>query len=478
VAEFTTYPGDGPASAAEDSAVTLGLKLIVDSPSWLVGYRFWRAAGGVADPADAGALWVATAPGEGTPVADTALVFPAPGDPGEWQEARLPVAVPLTPGTEYTAGVHVGGGFSVTAGYWSSGPGAGGVTSGPFTAPNVTGATGGEQNSYSYGPTIAYPSSAAPGGGAYYVDVIVSDTDPAAEVREVTADFALALDVAAAAAKTAAATVSLTLDLTASATAAKSGTVTADFSLPLTVAASATASEADDQARLICSAWATMADLPDNRPDLPTLTWEELLLTASQILWALSGRQWSGSGCTATARFNDVKPCWPPHRGAWADGWSAQILPSAQPDGMSVLKLPHDEVTSVLSVTVDGGAGPAWYLRGAMLVRDDGRPWAGDVRVTYRWGLQPPPGGVAAAVALAVELARARAGDSACRLPKRVTNVVRQGVSVTLQDPMQYMKDGLTGVTEIDQWIVSVNPARRAERASAWSPDIANSWPM
>lgn len=227
---------------------------------------------------------------------------------------------------------------------------------------------------------------------------------------------------------------------------------------------------------LVCAPWATVTDLPESRPDLTDPEWEQLLLQATEILWALSGRQWSGlegAGCTASATLRDHGgSCgWWPSVG-WDWVWGREFLPRGR-NQPHVVRLPHDEVLAVDSVVIGGAAFTAWRAEGPWLYRTDGLGWSGlDVVVAYHWGSAPPTGGVIACVALALEFAKALTGDSACRLPKRVTSVTRQGMSMTLIDPQTFLKDGRTGLGDVDLWLVSVNPKARAERGSVWSPDV------
>lgn len=80
-----------------------------------------------------------------------------------WAYAAFTTPPALTSGTSYKACVLQNTGanwYSNTANYWTTGgAGAGGITSGPVTAPNYTGSSPG-QDSYNSGATLAYPGSA------------------------------------------------------------------------------------------------------------------------------------------------------------------------------------------------------------------------------------------------------------------------------------------------------------------------------
>jgi hypothetical protein len=143
-------------------------------------------------------------------------------------------------------------------------------------------------------------------------------------------------------------------------------------------------------------------------------------------------------------------------------------------------------VDQIVSVRLDGVVlDPSQYLvtDHRMLVRTGADCWptcqdltlpdteAGTWSVTYLQGIPVPPGGRAAAAALACELGKACAGVSGCRLPKRVQSITREGVTMAFLDPMDFMSDGLTGLYEADLWIRSVNPRGLAQGARVYSPD-------
>jgi hypothetical protein len=97
---------------------------------------------------------------------------------------------------------------------------------------------------------------------------------------------------------------------------------------------------------------------------------------------------------------------------------------------------------------------------GHLLVRTDGKRWpacAGDgFTVTY---LNAYPvdqlGGYAAGV-LAGEYLKAMTGGRGCRLPSNVTNIARAGVTMEFAQGM--FPDGMTGIKEIDSYLMQWNP--------------------
>jgi hypothetical protein len=155
--------------------------------------------------------------------------------------------------------------------------------------------------------------------------------------------------------------------------------------------------------------------------------------------------------------------------------------------GCSCAPLPEvllpGRVAAVLSVVLDGQEMPAgsWRLDdGRRLLRTDGQAWPscqdmraglgmpGTFAVSYLAGMEPGPAGLAAAGVLACEFASAMR-DGKCRLPSGVTTVVRQGV--TLEMPADLFAQGLTGIREVDAYILSINPHRLAVPPRVWSPD-------
>jgi hypothetical protein len=250
------------------------------------------------------------------------------------------------------------------------------------------------------------------------------------------------------------------------------------------------------RSQVLCSAWATPADVPEPYRSHTGMTdeiWERLLMQASEILWALSGRRWYGGGCEETATLRSVPPTpgranWPYDASwgscaCWATGtWIDDLLwPPTNWGGdhlaPTAVHLPRDPVTAVVSVTVDGELlDPSAYrlTRAGWVERLTGT-WdvCGDVTdIVYQFGEPPPEGGVQAAVQLAIQLMLDLTGDSKCRLPQRVTSITRQGISMSMIDPMDFLPDGRTGFYLTDLWLASVNPHNRPARGSVWSLDI------
>jgi hypothetical protein len=241
-------------------------------------------------------------------------------------------------------------------------------------------------------------------------------------------------------------------------------------------------------------------------------TWEGLteaqrqfaLDVAKEIVWRASGRRFGL--CEITVRpcmqpcAQSSSPPWPPwpvsgplggaflpvlDRGQWLNIACGKCGDDCHCGSLCEVALPGP-VDSIVEVRLDGVVLPAAdyvVFDHRMLARTGGECWptcqdltlpddeVGTWSVTYRQGIPVPPGGQAAAAALACELGKACAGASGCRLPKRVQTITREGVTVGFLDPMTFLADGLTGLYEVDLWIRSVNPRGLAQGARVYSPD-------
>lgn len=155
------------------------------------------------------------------------------------------------------------------------------------------------------------------------------------------------------------------------------------------------------------------------------------------------------------------------------------------------LKLP---TVSIVSVTTDGATvDPSAYRidNGHILVRTDGACWprcqdfgkdsgTGVFTVEGVFGQAVPLEVLDAAGILACEIAKAIT-NQACRLPQRMQSLSRQGVSVQFPSVNSYLDRGLTGLNEVDQLVVQMNPARLIQAPKVYSPDISpirvTTWP-
>jgi hypothetical protein len=152
--------------------------------------------------------------------------------------------------------------------------------------------------------------------------------------------------------------------------------------------------------------------------------------------------------------------------------------------GVSEVSL-HGPASAVTEVKVDGVALDAAAYRldtGGRLVRVDGEEWpicqnldapdseVGTWSVTYRQGVTVDGIGALAAGALAGQYVKACIGAE-CDLPSTVTQVVRNGVTVTLA-PGSF-PNGKTGIKTVDAYLERWNPTGlRSAPMAVWSPDI------
>lgn len=225
----------------------------------------------------------------------------------------------------------------------------------------------------------------------------------------------------------------------------------------------------------VCEPWATIADVcsPCDDYEFDVALLEDKLAIASDLLYDLSGRRWAGE-CEETVR-PVVGRC--PSRDRCRCGWVSEIRLGGSP------------IVAVTEVKIDGDVLDAAAYRvddHGTLVRLDGYAWPtcqnmrlddteqGTFSVTYTYGVAPPPGGVAAAAALACQLALACQPETigSCRLTDRAISVTRQGVTKQLRDPAQMFPEGLTGLNEVDLWLSSLRYGRRHRPATVIVPEI------
>jgi hypothetical protein len=151
------------------------------------------------------------------------------------------------------------------------------------------------------------------------------------------------------------------------------------------------------------------------------------------------------------------------------------------------VRLPDYPVTEIQEVTIDGVAvDPDTYaLREyRFLDRLDEAVWPScqDMRrplgedgtwgITYGWGAPIPASGVHAAAVLACELYADSIGAD-CKLPKNVTSLSRQGVTVKLSTIWGRVNGvWATGLMEVDAFLQTVNPAGLIAPTTVWSPDL------
>lgn len=227
-----------------------------------------------------------------------------------------------------------------------------------------------------------------------------------------------------------------------------------------------------------CAPWVTEDDLPTERPELPAggPSWDEITRFASDVLFDLSGQRWTGL-CGEVTAVLDSCTC---GCSSSATPWTPVLIDgeiyNCRCGTPAVIRLPDTSVIEVLEVTERGTvrAPGSYKLDRPGYLRDlSGRGWGtcpGGIAVRYTAGILPPAGGITSARTLALELGKAAAGDGTCKLPARVSSVVRQGVTIGVLDRWQDLDKGRVGLYTVDLWLSSVT--RPVQGAAVWSPDV------
>jgi hypothetical protein len=180
VTDYRLWPAtNGPNADAGDPAdpINLGLIFQVSQTCWAKAIHFYRGALSIGGPVKGRIFLVSNE----TVVSGTQVDFTLSGT--GWQTANLATPVQLTANASYKVSIHSDDNYSGTGGYWATGAGVGGITNGPLCAPDAGGAPLGlggiQQGSFrvTSDPDL-YPNSYF-NGGNYWVDVTVTDTDPA-----------------------------------------------------------------------------------------------------------------------------------------------------------------------------------------------------------------------------------------------------------------------------------------------------------
>ena len=211
----------------------------------------------------------------------------------------------------------------------------------------------------------------------------------------------------------------------------------------------------------------------------------DMLQFASSVLYEFTGHQWPGE------HTDIIRPV-----GCSCHGYALSHLADGTTwihHGVTEIVLPGYPVVSIDEVKIDGAVVPSAQYR-----VDDWRklvylpPASGGVggwpcsqrldrpdtdegtfSVEYKWGAAPPAEGTTCAAILACQLAIACQPDPAkngCRLPQRITNITRQGVSMAILDPLTLFGEGRTGLTEVDLWLDSLRYGQKHRPAQITRP--------
>lgn len=262
-----------------------------------------------------------------------------------------------------------------------------------------------------------------------------------------------------------------------------------------------------------CSPWVSAADIEDQ--DLGGVTvpdgWAALVAgAASEVCYALSGRRFTGACGPVTvrpvARPVDVDTRFA-HRGipngymtagmfgsAWGQPYSAAVnnYGTSRPPEVVLGAYP---VIEIVEVKIDGVVIPANEYKlqdrrtlvrmrpsaGATPTERYGWPTnqvldlpdteQGTFSITYTFGVAPPQIGFLAAKTLGGQLLLNALGQDNS-LPRRVTSVSRGGISVVVADVEDFLKNGNSGVYEVDLFVATYNPSKAKIPPMVWSPDV------
>lgn len=177
----------GTTVAADATEYTLAMQFSLSRNMTLDGVWFYTASGAQQLPVACGIFQV-TGVGTGTLIysntSPTWLTAPGGGaisaGAAAWGFASIPGSNLLTASVNYkvaVAGANAQDWYSATGAYFTTGAGAGGLTSGPISVPGNSGADVGQDGFYFGGgsgiQTLTYPNNS--NGGNYWVDVQVED---------------------------------------------------------------------------------------------------------------------------------------------------------------------------------------------------------------------------------------------------------------------------------------------------------------
>lgn len=242
----------------------------------------------------------------------------------------------------------------------------------------------------------------------------------------------------------------------------------------------------------ICDDWPV--EYPCDTSSIPASGLEMATQLATEIVWALSGRQFGT--CIVTLR-----PCRRECVDPWPINWEPFVWPALIGgkwfniicgqcgDTCSCTQLHEVDlpgyVHEVLEVKVDGTplvTGAYRVDNNRFLVRTDGNPWpfCNDLNeddtevdtwsVTAKFGKPVPYGGAWAVGELACELTKAFGGED-CRIPRNITQLVRQGVTIQYPDITEAFKSGMTGLYLVDLFLATFNPAGLKNRSRTYNVD-------
>lgn len=249
---------------------------------------------------------------------------------------------------------------------------------------------------------------------------------------------------------------------------------------------------------------------PTFTPEQVSALCDEAAAQSSELLYLLSGRQFTGEAGPVTIRpvaerqNNEGLWFW---GGAW--GWGAYtgsfaymgMAPSSavlrwgdtEPPTLDLGAYP---VTDIVQVLINGELIPpdeyelrdfryllriiptptsqptavwGWPFTQAQWLPDTQQ---GTFSVTFKFGQVPGPSGIRACKDYAEVLILPHF-NTGTGYPQRITSINRQGVSMQIVDVIDIVNKGMTGVYSVDAWLRAVNPTKAVAQSLCWSPDMA-----
>jgi len=219
---------------------------------------------------------------------------------------------------------------------------------------------------------------------------------------------------------------------------------------------------------------------------------DNAITSASDLLYSLSGRKFPGVLEATVRPLPQYRAMgYPTQRMPnvyWGVCWG---IPHTHCEAPLAIGLGRAPIVDVVEVLIDGEVYDPINYRiddQKWLVRTDCCAWpmcgcsCDYFSVQFHFGEEPPQLGTDAALILSAEMYRALTPGADCRLPTRLTSITRQGVSMVLVDPMDFMEKGLTGVYQVDMFLQAYNPGKQIKKPTVFSPDVVNTgrrttWP-
>lgn len=246
-----------------------------------------------------------------------------------------------------------------------------------------------------------------------------------------------------------------------------------------------------------CTAWTTGEDVAAccSVETSSGAIFDDAADAASQLLFELSGRQFSGQCGPRTVRPG-CDGCWCGYQilsrgyviGPWDYGYPLYLcdtcLLACDPSAVKLAGYPIREITGV---KINGDTVPVddyTLMNNRYLVRLDGQRWPAMQNLTdpdtedntfsisYTYGMSPPALGMMAAAQLGCELYKACSGDT-CALPNGTTRVIQQGIVIEKLAFTNWAfrdRSWRTGLPLVDAFLSAYNPAGIKRRPVFWAP--------